>query len=342
MVAKRGREVGGIAMGVEAEKPLAVVAQGHRSTTVGTSLVDGVRGNGDSALASSRRVEVIKGFFELTKPRIMVLLLFTGYSAMIVAAHGLPKLSTTLIAMIGLALSTGGSAAINMWYDRDVDQQMTRTRRRPIPAGVVKDSHALVFGIVLGVASVVFLAVFSNPLTAILSGIGYFYYAIIYTMWLKRTTPQNIVVGGGAGAFPPLIGWAAVTGILSWPAILMFLIIFLWTPPHFWALALYKNEDYTRANIPMMPVVRGARVTKIQSLLYAIALTVVSVLLYFTHVVGMIYLVVALALGIIFTAYNVRLLFEPATEFVWARKTFKVSLVYLMLVFVAMIINVKS
>jgi protoheme IX farnesyltransferase len=291
-----------------------------------------------SSPQSGSMLQTVQAFIALTKPRILVMLVFTSLCAAFVAQRGVPDLGTTLAMLVGLWLSTAGSAAINMWYDRDIDAIMTRTSNRPIPAGRVEPNAALWFGIVLSVLSIIELVLFVNFLTAVLALAGILYYAVVYTMWLKRSTPQNIVIGGGAGAMPPLIGWASVTNHVSLASILMFLIIFLWTPPHFWALALYKNEDYTRAGIPMMPVVRGARSTKRQSLAYAILLLMSSVALYVTGTVGLLYLVVALVVGIVFLYYNIRLLLEPDDQYVWAKRTFFCSLMYLPVLFISMVI----
>lgn len=290
---------------------------------------------------SHRAAYIISNYVALTKPKIQVMLLFTELCAMIVADHGMPNLRTAIAALFGLALSGAGSAAINMWYDRDIDAIMQRTANRPIPAGRVRTLPPLVYGIVLTVVSVLVLWLYVNPLSAALSGAGALYYAVVYTMWLKRRTPQNIVIGGGAGAFPPLVGWAAVTGHIGLAPIIMFAIIFFWTPPHFWALALYKNEDYTRAGVPMMPVVRGATSTKIQSLIYTVVLTATAVSLYFTGYVGSLYTTVAVIVNLIFLGINVRLFFEPNTSMKWAKRTFVASIVYLPIVFLVMIINVR-
>ena len=283
----------------------------------------------------SRVVELAKAYLELTKPRIATLLLFTAYCAMIVAEGRVPTIGQTVVVLGGLFLSSGGAAAINMWFDRDIDGVMQRTAHRPIPAGVVDAKHALWLGALLGALSVIVLAVGANPLTAALSLAGYLYYAVVYTMWLKRRTPQNIVIGGGAGSFPPLVGWAAVTGHLSVAAWLLAAIIFLWTPSHFWGLALYKSDDYQRAGVPMMPVVRGERVTKRQMVIYAIVLTIVSI--GFTHWIrlGGLYAVVAVALNLLFLITNIRLWLDPDGQYTWARRTFFASLLYLPALFTA-------
>lgn len=294
----------------------------------------------DGLSQGNRALAVVRDYVALTKPRIIVLLLITGYCAMVVAAGHLPGLGVSLVTMGGLALSTGGAHAVNMWYDRDIDKVMKRTRTRPVATGRMRPANALVFGIVTEVVSFVGLGLLVNWMAAVWSLSGFLFYVFIYTIWLKRRTPQNIVIGGAAGAFPPLVGWAAVTGQVSVAAVLMFLIIFLWTPPHFWALALYKQDDYRRAGIPMMPVVRGERATKVQSLVYSVLLLVSSILLYLTHVVDWVYLAVSIALGVAFIVYNVYLLMEEAPAVTWAKRTFKFSLVYMMVLFMAMVVGV--
>lgn len=279
--------------------------------------------------------DVAKAYLTLTKPRIAVLLLFTAYAAMIAAAGRLPSIHQTVLGLLGLGLSAGGAAAINMWFDRDIDAVMSRTRHR-LPAGLIAPGQALGFGITLGVSSVLLLGVTVNWLAAGLSGMGYVYYAVVYTMLLKRHTPQNIVVGGGAGAFPPLVGWAVVTGHVSVTAILMFSVIFLWTPSHFWGLALYKNDDYTRAGVPMMPVVRGPRSTKRQMVVYATLLLVVSLAVAPAMKAAVLYALVAITLGGGFLLVNLRLLWEPDAQTLWAKRTFFASLLYLPALFAGM------
>jgi len=292
------------------------------------------------ALGSSSILTVLRDHLALAKPMIVVELLVTAAGAMVVAHGALPSLGAALATLFGLGLSAGGANAVNMWYDRDIDQVMQRTQRRPVPTGRIPAERSLWLGVIAEVAATALLAFAVNPLAAALSLAGFVYYVFIYTFWLKRSTPQNIVIGGGAGAFPPLVGWAAMTGHVSWAAVLMFLIVFLWTPPHFWALALYRQDDYRRAGVPMMPVVRGDRSTKLQSLAYAVALLAASVALYLTHVVGTAYLVIALALGLGFVAISVRLLAERAPDVTWAKRTFRYSLVYLTVVFGAMVLDV--
>lgn len=294
-----------------------------------------------SVLSSSASIsEIFKGYIVLMKPRITALLIFTAYCAAIVAKGGFPDPITSLALIVGLGLSAGGAASINMWYDRDIDVIMERTQHRPLPEGIIPSKNALAFGILLQIISLIIILIFLNPLCAILSFIGYIYYAVVYTMLLKRRTPQNIVIGGGAGSFPPLIGWAAVTGHVSVAAVLMFFVIFFWTPSHFWSLALYKNNDYKRANVPMMPVVRGSRATKQQCVIYAIILGLVSIGLGLTHDLGVFYLVASIIVSIWFLIVNIKLLNEPDDQLVWAKKTFHASLIHLPVIFLAMVASV--
>lgn len=284
---------------------------------------------------------VLADYLSLCKPRIVALLLITGYCAMVVAHRGLPPLALTLWTLLGLGLSSGGANAVNMWYDRDIDPLMVRTRQRPVAAARLRPEHALIFGLACEVLSLALLGLAVNWLAALLALGGFVYYVGIYTMWLKRRTPQNIVIGGGAGAFPPLVGWAAVTGVIGVPAVLMFLIVFLWTPPHFWSLALYRQDDYRRAGIPMMPVARGEATTKRQALAYAVLLLLVSLLLYWTHTVGQVYLGVSAILGLGFIAYVLILLREHAPDVRWAKRTFRYSLIYLTVLFAVMVLDVR-
>jgi protoheme IX farnesyltransferase len=286
--------------------------------------------------------EVARDYFQLTKPRILALLIVTGYAAMWVAARRLPDLALSFWAMLGLAISCGAANAINMWYDRDIDQVMNRTKKRPVPSGRLTADQALAFGIITGALSFVLLALTVNLMSAVLSLAGLLFYVCIYTMWLKRSTPQNIVIGGAAGAVPPLVGWAAVTGQVSWASVIMFLIIFMWTPPHFWALALFRNEDYRRANVPMMPVVKGEMVTKWQILLYALLMIPTTAALYFTGVVGPAYLWVTTALGVGMVACAVILLRERLPVQTWAKRTFFGSIIWLYAVFLVMLLDIRA
>lgn len=291
------------------------------------------------ALPRASTKELFKAYTTLTKPRVNALLLFTAYMAMIVADHGLPNPMTSIVLLVGLGLSAGGAAAINMWYDRDIDQIMSRTLDRPIPQGIVSPNQSLVFGLILQALSLMIFLTFGNTLTAMLSFAGFIYYSVIYTMVLKRRTPQNIVIGGGAGSFPPLIGWALVTDHVSLVSMLMFLVIFFWTPSHFWALAIYKNEDYKKANVPMMPVVRGERYTRIQALIYTIVLAAVSMILTQIYPFHSLFFWFSCLLNLMFLYFNVRLLFEKDGNHKWAKRTFLASLVYLPAIFIVMAIS---
>ena len=309
-------------------------------TPLGLNRVAVAQGPSLPEAALQRALATASSYLALTKPRIVLLLLITGYCAMVVADHGLPPWHLAEWAMVGLALCAGEANAVNMWYDRDIDPLMARTCDRPLPAARLSPARALAFGLLCEAVSLPVLGLGTNWLAALLSLGGFLYYVLIYTMWLKRRTPQNIVIGGGAGAFPPLVGWAAVTGTIGVAAVLMFLIVFLWTPPHFWSLALYRQEDYRRAGIPMMPVARGERATKWQSLVYAVLLLPASVTLYLTHAVGWVFLPVAAVLGAGFVAFTVALLGERDPDVKWAKRTFRYSLLYLTALFAAMVLDV--
>jgi protoheme IX farnesyltransferase len=281
--------------------------------------------------------EVVRDYRVLTKPGVMVLLLVTTLCAMLVAAQGVPSLWTLFWTLVGGALASGGAGAINHYVDRDIDAIMTRTRRRPLPAGRVAPEYALLFGIVLSVLAVYVLTAFVNPVAAVLSLSGNLFYVFVYTIWLKRITPQNIVIGGAAGAVPPLVGWAAVTGQVSVPALLMFLLVFAWTPPHFWALALYKRGDYAAAGVPMLPAVRGEEETRRQILAYTVATVLASLLFYPLGVLGVPYLVAAMVLGARFLWLVARLYRERSDQL--AKRVFLYSMQYLGFLFAAMVID---
>ncbi len=242
--------------------------------------------------------QVAADYLSLTKPTIVGLLVATALAAMVAAAHGRPHLLAMVAVIVGGSLAAGGAHAINCWYDRDIDLKMSRTRRRPIPDGRIPGWHALVLGITMNVVAFAVLLAWANLLAAALALLATLIYVFVYTIWLKRSTPQNIVIGGAAGAIPPLVGWAAVTGGLDLTAFSLFLVIFLWTPPHFWALAQLIARDYRQAGVPMMPVVSSARSTKRQSVAYAVATVAVSLVPYFTGDAGVLYLVGAVLLGV--------------------------------------------
>ncbi|HEX9378466.1 MAG TPA: heme o synthase [Gaiellaceae bacterium] len=279
-----------------------------------------------------------RDYVTLTKPRIMSLLLITGLCAMFVGAQGAPRLWLVLATMSGLALACGGASALNHVLDRDIDKLMgKRTRARPVAAERMPASRALEFGLALSAFSFVLLASLANVLAAALALIGNLFYVLVYTRWLKRTTPQNIVIGGAAGAVPPLVGWAAVTGNLTLPALWLFLIVFFWTPPHFWALALLIRRDYEAARIPMLPVVRGVRETTRQIVLYSLVLVAVTVVPFLWGTLGLLYLGVALGLGATFLLLAVRLRREATPR--QASVLFHFSLLYLALLFAAMAVD---
>lgn len=280
---------------------------------------------------------VVTDYVRLTKPRIISLLLFTTGAAMFVAARGNPGGWLFLWTMIGGYLAAGGANAINQYIDRDIDDIMHRTDARPVVVGRVTPGRALAFGITLGVLSAVVIGLSSNWLAAALALLGLALYVGVYTLWLKRTSIHNIVIGGSAGAVPPMVGWAAVTGDLSLTAWLMFAIVFYWTPPHFWALALMLKRDYAAAGVPMLPVVHGVAETKRQILLWTFVMISVSLLPVASGAAGLPYLISALVLGAVFLYLSWRLYRDPAIG--WAKATFHYSLLYLALIFVALAVD---
>jgi heme o synthase len=287
---------------------------------------------GEPVAAASWRDYVI-----LTKPRIMTLLLLTGVAGMFVGAGGVPALGDLAVMTVGLALACGGASALNHVLDRDLDRLMRRTGHRPVAEERVTPARALEFGLALMAFSFVLLASLVNVLTAALALVGGLFYVLVYTRWLKRTTPQNIVIGGAAGAVPPLVGWAAATGNLTLPALFLFLIVFFWTPPHFWALALVIQRDYAAAHVPMLPVVRGNDETARQIVWYSLVLVAVTLLPFAWHTVGVLYLAAALLLGALFLRLAWRLQRETTTA--RAGALFRYSLLYLALLFVALAID---
>ena len=275
-------------------------------------------------------------FFSLLKPRVMSLVVFTAIAGLL-AAPGNIHPFVAFVSIVFIALGGGASGALNMWYDADIDSIMSRTKSRPVPAGKISANDAKYFGIVLSAISVIMLGLASNWLAAFLLAFTIFFYVIIYTIWLKRTTPQNIVIGGAAGAFPPIIGWAVVSGNIGFESILMFALIFVWTPPHFWALAIYRKDEYAKESIPMLPVTHGVEFTKLQIVLYTIILFIVSVLPYVVLMSGEIYLFSSLILSTIFLYYSVNLYFSNDDED--AMKTFQFSIYYIFLIFLALLID---
>lgn len=282
-------------------------------------------------------VVTIKTYLELMKLRIVLLLCFTTLTTMIVAADGFPDASVLITTWVGGTLAAGGASALNQYLDRDMDARMARTARRPIPSGRIPPINVLVFGIVLIVLSVVVLGALVNPLTAVLAFGGALYYLAIYTMLLKRNTVVNILIGGGAGAFPVLVGWAAVTSSLSYEAFILFAIIFYWTPPHSWALALLVNKDYAQANVPMMPAARGKRAAQVQIVLYSMQLMLVTLIPVLFGVLEAVYFIAALGLGLGLVWKSLKLL--RIGTLLAARSTYKYSTAYLAFLFLAMIID---
>jgi protoheme IX farnesyltransferase len=279
--------------------------------------------------------EVALDYVSLAKPRIIPLLLITALGGMMMAERGWPSTSLVVLTLLGGALAAAGAGAINCWIDRDLDGEMLRTRRRPLPDGRIAPSHALLFGIALGLAAFVLLTFWVNVLAATLAISGLLFYVFIYTLWLKRTTVQNIVIGGAAGAVPPVVGWAAVTHRVDLTAIYLFAVIFLWTPPHFWALALRLKGDYARAHVPMLPVVRGDAVARRQILLYTVVLVAVTLAVVVTGALGQLYLAGAVVLGGVFIALAFVNLRSQRQR--WSRLLFDYSIAYLGLLFAVMV-----
>jgi heme o synthase len=281
--------------------------------------------------------QVATDYFELTKPKVQTLLLFTTITSMEIAGN--PKVSKIALCCLGGYLSAGGAGAVNHYYDRDIDAQMKRTATRPIPAGRISPRAALTFGIALAALSFALMWVTLGLLPAALALSGFVGYVGVYTMWLKRTTPQNIVIGGAAGAVPPLVGWAATRGSLSWTAVYLFAIVFYWTPPHFWALSLLMKDEYAKVGIPMMPVVRGERETRRQILLYTLLLYAVTQLPFCAGEFGGVYLAASMLLGLAFIGGAV-MLYRRADRRT-ALRLYLFSLAYLALLFGAMVADVK-
>lgn len=295
----------------------------------------------DSVLGNGARVA---DYAALLKPRVMSLVVFTGFVGLYLApGHINPVLAA--IAILCIAIGAGASGAINMWYDRDIDAVMRRTMKRPIPDGRISPEAALAFGVMLAVGSVTIMGLGVNWAAAALLALTIAFYVFVYTVWLKRRTPQNIVIGGAAGAFPPMIGWAAVTGDVSLVSLALFALIFMWTPPHFWALALYRSDDYARAGVPMLPVVAGRKETKRQILLYALLLVPVTLAPWALGAVGTIYGAVALALGALFVLCALRVYREgddapdERARDKAAKQMFGFSILYLFLLFALMIVD---
>jgi protoheme IX farnesyltransferase len=281
-------------------------------------------------------IPALADYFALLKPRVMALVVFTGFAGLYVApGHLHPALAA--IAVLCIAIAAGACGAINMWYDRDIDALMSRTADRPLPAGRMEPGEALGIGVVLAGVSVMVMGLALNGAAAALLAATIAFYVFIYTVWLKRRTPQNIVIGGAAGAFPPLVGWAAATGGIAWPAVALFALIFFWTPPHFWALALYRADDYARAGVPMLPVVAGPSETKRQMLIYTLVLWPLALMPTFFGIAGWVYGAVALVLSAAFTLLAVRVLRDPGERA--ARQMFGFSILYLFLLFAILVMD---
>lgn len=283
------------------------------------------------------RKQRTKDFFALSKPLIVGLLLITTYGGLVAGAKEFPSFSLTMWTLLGGALAAGGSSALNQFIDRELDKNMQRTAKRPLADGRLTDAEGLAFGLGLSLISYYILACFVNALAALLSLAGIIYYVILYSIWLKKATVQNIVIGGGAGAIPPMVGYAAATGTLDWTAWILFAIIFMWTPPHFWALAIVRMKDYEKAGVPMMPVVRGEMETRKQIFIYTIELVVVTLLLPILKLAGTVYLVVSLVLGgaLLYAAWVVWK--EGGNKVAW--RMYKWSSTYLVLIFAAIMID---
>jgi protoheme IX farnesyltransferase len=288
------------------------------------------------AVVETRARSFVRDLVSLTKPRIISLLLVTTIAPMFVAGH--PSWQLVIAVFVGGYFMAGGANAVNMYMDRDIDDRMSRTRLRPIPSGRMQPREVLAFGVLLSTAATWLLAYAANVLTAALALAGFYFYVFVYTRWLKRSTPQNIVIGGAAGAFPPLVGWAAVTNRVDLFAVYLFLIIFYWTPPHFWALALLKQKDYGRAGVPMAPLVWGEIETKRQMLWYTLILVPLTLLPYTFGALGWIYLAAAALLGALFIAEVVLVMrAEMFNKAAW--RLYKFSLLYLALIFAAMVVD---
>ena len=279
----------------------------------------------------------IADYLQLCKLKVVGLIVFTAVVGMFLAVPGLPPLDTLVLASLGIGMAASSAAAINHVLDARIDAIMKRTRRRPLPTGHLSEIEAMIFAFALGLVSMVILTRYVNALTAVLTFLSLIGYAVIYTVWLKRATPQNIVIGGAAGAAPPVLGWVAITGEVHAHALLLFLIIFTWTPPHFWALAIARRDDYAKVEIPMMPVTHGVEFTRLQILFYTVLLIVVSLLPYVTGMSGLLYLAAALVFGGIFLYYAIAMKVSDRPEL--PMKTFAYSITYLMGVFAALLVD---
>ena len=285
-------------------------------------------------------INYLNSLFQLMKPRVMSLVIFTCVVGLLISPNSVDLLNSS-ISIIAVALGAGAAGSLNMWYEADVDALMKRTCLRPIPTGKVTKNQALVFGLLISLLSIFILYTFSNFLSALMLFITIFFYVVIYTIWLKKKTPQNIVIGGAAGAFPPVIGWTIASNSISFEPILLFLIIFFWTPSHFWALSLYKTEDYTNAKIPMLPVVSGIRTTKINIFVYAVILLIISLAPYFFNYFGLTYLFSSTILGLYYTylCYELLKSKNENDEKNISKKIFVYSIAYLFLIYLIILLD---
>ncbi len=278
----------------------------------------------------------VRDYCSLLKPRVMSLVIFTGFIGLLIAPGNIHPV-IGFVAILCIAIGSGAAGAINMWYDRDIDSLMERTKNRPLPKGSIYHQEALHFGVALSCASILLMGLFVNLIATFLLALAILFYVLVYTVWLKRSTSQSIVIGGVAGALPPVIGWAAVTGGVSLESFLLFLIIFMWTPPHFWALSLYKRTDYEKTRLPMMPIIKGVKYTKLQIVLYSVILFLVTLIPSYIGMFGMVYLYTAALLGAIFLYLSIVLYNEKGHK--TAPKLFGYSILYLFLLYTVMPID---
>ena len=292
----------------------------------------------NTILKENRSILYLNSLFQLMKPRVMSLVIFTCVVGMLIAPSQIDILSAS-ISLIAVAIGAGAAGCLNMWYEADLDALMSRTCLRPIPTGKVSKFQALIFGLLTSVFSIMILYFFSNLLSALILTITIFFYVVIYTMWLKKRTAQNIVIGGAAGAFPPIIGWTIATGSISAEPIILFLIIFFWTPSHFWALSLFKSDDYSNAKIPMLPIVAGIKTTKINIFVYSIILLIVSLVPYFFGYFGLLYFLSSFILGAYYVYLCFKLLIKEENDNNISKKIFFYSILYLFLIFSIILID---
>ena len=288
--------------------------------------------------ANIERLTDWRDYYELTKPRVVMLIVFTAVVGMFLAVPGWPGAQALLFGTVGIGMAASAAAVFNHVLDARIDIHMLRTRGRPLPEGRVSENNALAFASAICVLSMIVLWFLVNPLTAVLTFGSLIGYAVIYTLYLKRATPQNIVIGGAAGAAPPVLGWTAVTGEITSSALLLFLIIFVWTPPHFWALAIARKDDYAKVGIPMLPVTHGEEYTRLHILLYTVLLVVITIIPYLTGMSGLIYLAAAVSLGAVFLNYAVRML-RDRDDVELPMRTFKFSITYLAVLFAALLVD---